>query len=94
MLNYRKIRHIDPLSKSISWRLYSSLLTFTQIDTMNPAEVAQEFVIHTDMHVFLTGKAGTGKTTLLRKIAEESHKNMVITAPRGCLLYTSDAGDE
>ena len=50
---------------------------------MSPAEVAQEFVLHTDMHVFLTGKAGTGKTTLLRKIAEESHKNMVITAPTG-----------
>ena len=62
---------------------------------MSPAEVAKEFVLHTDMHVFLTGKAGTGKTTLLRKIAEESHKNMVITAPTGvaainaCLLYTS-----
>jgi len=50
---------------------------------MNPAEVAKEFVLHTDMHVFLTGKAGTGKTTLLRKIAEESRKNMVITAPTG-----------
>jgi hypothetical protein len=50
---------------------------------MEIAEVVKEFVLHTDMHVFLTGKAGTGKTTLLRKIAEESQKNMVITAPTG-----------
>ena len=50
---------------------------------MEPSKVAEEFVLRTDMHLFLTGKAGTGKTTLLRKIANESDKNMVIVAPTG-----------
>src|SRR2546423_814377 len=35
------------------------------------------------MHIFLTGKAGTGKTTLLKKIAEKTAKNFVIVAPTG-----------
>ena len=29
------------------------------------------------------GKAGTGKTTLLKKIVETTHKNTVIVAPTG-----------
>ncbi len=50
---------------------------------VEPSKVAEEFVLQTDMHLFLTGKAGTGKTTLLRKIANETDKNMVIVAPTG-----------
>ena len=51
----------------------------------NPGEhaMALSFVMETDQHVFLTGKAGTGKTTLLREIAEKTEKNFVITAPTG-----------
>lgn len=41
------------------------------------------FIDHTNQHIFLTGKAGTGKTTLLRRIKEESSKKMVIVAPTG-----------
>jgi phosphoribosylformylglycinamidine (FGAM) synthase PurS component len=33
--------------------------------------------------VFLTGKAGTGKTTLLREIIQTTHKNTVVVAPTG-----------
>ena len=32
---------------------------------------------------FLTGKAGTGKTTLLKEIVEHTHKSVVIVAPTG-----------
>jgi hypothetical protein len=41
------------------------------------------FVTYTNQSIFLTGKAGTGKTTLLRYIKEHSTKKMVIVAPTG-----------
>lgn len=41
------------------------------------------FVNSTSSHIFLTGKAGTGKTTFLRNLATETHKNYVIVAPTG-----------
>lgn len=48
-----------------------------------PAEFAEQFINQTNQTIFLTGKAGTGKTTLLRKIMESTHKNAVIVAPTG-----------
>lgn len=44
---------------------------------------AWEFVEHTGKSIFLTGKAGTGKTTFLRAVKEHSHKRMVVVAPTG-----------
>ena len=41
------------------------------------------FVQNTDVHIFLTGKAGTGKTTFLRNLAANTYKRMVIVAPTG-----------
>lgn len=41
------------------------------------------FVNHTHRPIFLTGKAGTGKTTLLREIIKTTHKNTVVVAPTG-----------
>lgn len=46
-------------------------------------EKAVSFVNHTNQPVFLTGKAGTGKTTFLRYIREHSHKRMAVLAPTG-----------
>jgi hypothetical protein len=42
-----------------------------------------DFVNHTNQPVFLTGKAGTGKTTLLKYIRENSFKQMAVCAPTG-----------
>ena len=42
-----------------------------------------DFINQTERHVFLTGKAGTGKTTLLKQIIESTHKNVVVVAPTG-----------
>lgn len=44
---------------------------------------AAEFVRHTDKPVYLTGKAGTGKTTFLKYIKDTTDKNTVILAPTG-----------
>lgn len=44
---------------------------------------AWEFVEKTGKNVFLTGKAGTGKTTFLKRVVEESKKRVVVVAPTG-----------
>ena len=49
-------------------------------DEMN---LAWQFVEGTDVSVFLTGRAGTGKTTFLRRIRELAPKRMVVVAPTG-----------
>ena len=46
-------------------------------------ENAWEFVENTGKSVFLTGKAGTGKTTFLRDVVESSSKRVVVVAPTG-----------
>ena len=45
--------------------------------------IAEEFVRDTNCHIFLTGKAGTGKTTFLHTIQKKTHKRLVVTAPTG-----------
>jgi len=47
------------------------------------ATLAARFVNSTNRHVFLTGKAGTGKTTFLHQLAASTHKRYVILAPTG-----------
>ncbi len=45
--------------------------------------LAYDFVNFTNRNIFLTGKAGTGKTTFLHRLKAESHKRMVVVAPTG-----------
>ena len=45
--------------------------------------LAWQFVTSTNVSVFLTGKAGTGKTTFLRTLKERAPKRMVVLAPTG-----------
>lgn len=44
---------------------------------------AADYIVQTNKSVFLTGKAGTGKTTFLKYIKEFSAKNIAIVAPTG-----------
>jgi ATP-dependent exoDNAse (exonuclease V) alpha subunit len=46
-------------------------------------QLAANFVNHTNRPVFLTGKAGTGKTTFLKYIRETTLKQTVVAAPTG-----------
>ena len=45
--------------------------------------LAESYVMETGVSVFLTGKAGTGKTTFLRSIVERTDKRCVVVAPTG-----------
>jgi len=45
--------------------------------------IAEQFVLHTSRNVFLTGRAGTGKTTFLRDVVDKTTKNTVVVAPTG-----------
>jgi hypothetical protein len=44
---------------------------------------ALQFINSTGRHIFLTGKAGTGKTTFLRNLVLRTHKQIAIVAPTG-----------
>ena len=46
-------------------------------------ELAYDFLEYTGVNVFLTGKAGTGKTTFLRELKRRSPKRMIVVAPTG-----------
>src|SRR5678815_1141478 len=55
-----------------------------KIDSTNTLfSLASDLVNHTSKNIFLTGKAGTGKTTFLKYITENCPKKMVIVAPTG-----------
>ncbi len=54
-----------------------------ETQTTDRLELAAHFVNSTNSPIFLTGKAGTGKTTFLRNLTENTHKTYVIVAPTG-----------
>src|ERR1043165_2464524 len=45
--------------------------------------IAADLVNNSSRHIFLTGKAGTGKTTFLKYIRDHSYKKIAIVAPTG-----------
>ncbi len=54
------------------------------MNTPNPElQLASEFVQYTNCNIFLTGKAGTGKTTFLHDVKKQTYKRLIVTAPTG-----------
>ena len=53
-------------------------------------EMAARLVNSTNSHLFLTGKAGTGKTTFLKQLASETHKSYLIVAPTGIAALNAE----
>lgn len=51
--------------------------------TNKQLQLAYDFVQYTGQNIFLTGKAGTGKTTFLKSLKEQSPKHMIVVAPTG-----------
>ena len=54
------------------------------------AELAAQYINTTDKHIFLTGKAGTGKTTFLKHIIRNTHKKCVVAAPTGIAAINAE----
>ena len=57
---------------------------------MNAYELAYEYVQYTNRCIFLTGKAGTGKTTFLRRLKQECPKQMAVVAPTGVAAINAE----
>jgi len=55
----------------------------TEFVSNDQLQLAFDFVQYTGKHIFLTGKAGTGKTTFLHQLKLKSPKRMVVVAPTG-----------
>ena len=55
----------------------------TEFISNDQLQLAFDFVQYTGKHIFLTGKAGTGKTTFLHQLKRNSPKRMVVVAPTG-----------
>lgn len=54
-----------------------------QFENNPQLKLAFDFIHYTNQNLFLTGKAGTGKTTFLKNLKEISPKRMVVVAPTG-----------
>lgn len=53
------------------------------MNTNTELDLAWSFANETNRNIFLTGNAGTGKTTFLHKIKKESFKRLIVVAPTG-----------
>jgi len=56
---------------------------------LTTSQIAKEYALHTRTNIFLTGRAGTGKTTLLKEILAETKKRTVVVAPTGVAAINS-----
>jgi hypothetical protein len=59
------------------------MLTMPAIEKNQEFELAYRYVTETNMPIFVTGKAGTGKTTFLKYLKDNCGKNMIVAAPTG-----------
>jgi len=55
----------------------------TEFQHTGMMNTALKFINSTGRHIFLTGKAGTGKTTFLKSLPHRTHKQLAIVAPTG-----------
>ncbi len=84
----KSVTHQKLMSKHFHYfRWFNPLVNISEVldtkSTTDSIRLAAQLINSTDRHLFLTGKAGTGKTTFLRQIADATHKQYVIVAPTG-----------
>ncbi|MGL6022204.1 MAG: AAA family ATPase, partial [Chitinophagaceae bacterium] len=54
------------------------------------SQLAIHYIQHTNQHIFLTGKAGTGKTTFLKQLRKYTEKQIVVIAPTGIAALNAE----
>ena len=54
-----------------------------QLDFNEKFKFAFDLLEHTSKNIFITGKAGTGKSTLLKYFRDHTAKHIVVLAPTG-----------
>lgn len=59
------------------------MLAFMMMNKNNPEGLALQLLSNTGVNLFLTGRAGTGKTTFLRRLVQDAPKRMIVLAPTG-----------
>jgi hypothetical protein len=69
---------ISSWSKTINFKSETTIMEYNSV-----FDTAVDFVNNTSCSIFLTGKAGTGKTTFLKYIKENTPKKNVVVAPTG-----------
>lgn len=55
----------------------------SDLETNVELKLARDYVLFTNKNIFLTGKAGTGKTTFLHELRKHSPKRIAVVAPTG-----------
>lgn len=63
--------------------MFATLVKLKGMEKDEIFEMAERYVKATGRSVFLTGKAGTGKTTFLRHIVQTTSKRLIVLAPTG-----------
>ncbi len=63
-----------------------------QIKDTREQQLVRKFLEETDCNIFLTGKAGTGKTTFLHTLRQQTEKRLVVTAPTGVAAINAGGG--
>ena len=66
-----------------SFFCYNFVAKYYFMEENHELELAWQVIENTGTHLFRTGKAGTGKTTFLRRLKELTPKRMVVVAPTG-----------
>lgn len=60
------------------------------METNEQTRLAWDIIETTNTNLFLTGKAGTGKTTFLRRLRRESSKRIIVLAPTGIAAINAE----
>ena len=80
VLGLKEARMMGMLS---SFFCFNFVAKYYCMEENHEIELAWQVIENTGTHLFLTGKAGTGKTTFLRRLKELTPKRMVVVAPTG-----------
>lgn len=74
----QRVKNLNATSPFLFYKYY-----LCSMETNEELSLARQFIENTGTSIFLTGKAGTGKTTFLKEIRRLSSKRMIVLAPTG-----------